>query len=920
MPRITNRPNIPASALRGAELKQDDTKVVSTKSHDIALSTNAGGDWLPDFKLTRREIADPGARTRAVDVPAARLSDVRTGEAFKALLDELLAGNKEWLAPQKQALLDTLPEGERSSYSFINLVGRRNEQFFDEVSRLVDRTGLSGEEAAEARRAVNFAHRDAFRGRSVDFDKADTGGYWSYGHDAPFVHVFEKMLETIPDDDPKRKFIQNQIDFVFTHKYAPHGGVKELDIEKSLELMAIDKESRHVISMTKATETSNAVRYETLQIPESAGGDHAGKFVYRDGDKHFFEGTGDEVPADLTTSLVRTPADTIVFRRKQGNESYRKELRFDWNGNRMLNSDRIDTSWWGHCDIKATIETILADMAGSGGMQEYNAASGVTTDFSRDMQLEALAALLNFNDAYYNTRGGSAARFGTTDFAGARFDDRPSKMTLKTDRGSMNLGIKISKLYQKDDASVAENLDKIFATKIADERNESFAENPDILRVEEGDTNYIDASGRKLDGQTDGYSFNAQGYAVESKTSFTIDPKATSGERVLIGNELKDINSRRVERVYFDPATQNVIKVETQFIEEDGKYVAKEGRETVVGKLRGMELGREMQAGDDVKGKMALFEKAVKEGGKIATDSDTREQVWNGEVHSLRMNTEWRSDDGKWERVGVHVNATFGNNKVGTLLHKLDDNGKIVDTLELKAAVDFYWRDRPRVAPLISERGNWYVNRAMYDRGVVALGDDQNTSLAAVQDMTDLIYLGLKAKDKQKVFTIVHEGKRFVYDDEATWQDDVKKLKGEAPIDGGDGGTPPPAGRVRVTRQPSLAVPDNDPAGVSDKVTVDATGKVKDLQIEIDLKHTYVGDLNVALVSPDGTEVLLHKRGGRSRDDIVGTYGDDLTSFDRLDALVGKAAAGDWTLKVTDLAGRDVGTLVSWALSVETED
>jgi subtilisin-like proprotein convertase family protein len=913
MPRITNRPFVPASSLRGVELKQDASKVVSTRSHDIQLSTRAGDTWLPDFKVERRQIADPEARPVAVEVSAARLAQVSSGAGFTALLKELLEANKEWLLPERTKLFESLAESERSSFAFHNIVGRRNEQFFDQVAALVGRTGLRGDEAAAARREVNFAHRDAFRGRTIDFDRADTGTYWSYGNDAPFVHVFEKMLAALPENDPKRPFIQNQIDYIFTHKYAPHGGVKELDIERSLELMAIDKASRQVVSMVKGTEASNQVRYETLTVPQSASGPDAGAAVYRDGDKYFLAGSGAPLAAELTDSLVRRPAGDIVFRRKEASESHRADFRYDWNGNRMLNSDRIDTGWWGHCDIKATIETILADMDGSGGVKEFNAASGVTTDFSRALQLEALAGLLNFADGYYNTRGGAQARFGTVDFAGGRFDDRPSKMTLSTDRGSVALNVRIGKLFAKDDPSKAEDLERIFATKLVDDKSESFANNPDILRVEQHDTNFINATGRKVEGQADGYTFNASGLPVESKTSFSLDPGATSGARVLIGSELKDVTSRRLERTYFDPATQNLIQVPTQFVEENGQFVAKEGTERVIGRLRGMELGREMMANDDTAGKLKLLDEAVRSGEKIAADSDVRMEVWNGEVHSVTKRTEWRSDDGRWERVALHVDATFGTNKVGSFLHKLDDNGKIVDTLELKAAVDFYYRDRPRVAPLISERGNWYVNRAMYDRGVVALGGDQMTSVAAVQDLTDLIYLGLKAKDKQQVFTIVHEGKRFVYEDEASWKADVARFSGD-----GTGGGGQPAGAVRVSSTPNLGIPDNDPVGISDKVVIDVAGSVTSIKVELDLKHTWVGDLDVAIVAPDGTEVTLHKRGGRSRHDIVGTYGDDLSAFERLDGLVGTEAKGEWTLKVTDLAGRDVGTLVSWGLSIET--
>ncbi len=131
---------------------------------------------------------------------------------------------------------------------------------------------------------------------------------------------------------------------------------------------------------------------------------------------------------------------------------------------------------------------------------------------------------------------------------------------------------------------------------------------------------------------------------------------------------------------------------------------------------------------------------------------------------------------------------------------------------------------------------------------------------------------------------------------------------------GGTGGT---AGQIVAARQPNLSVPDNDPSGIADTLKVDRDGVVKGVKVDIDLRHTYVGDLDVLLIAPDGTQVKLHARGGRDADDLVGTYGDGLQSNDDLQKLVGKQAKGDWQLKVVDLAGQDVGNLVSWGLKLD---
>ena len=423
------------------------------------------------------------------------------------------------------------------------------------------------------------------------------------------------------------------------------------------------------------------------------------------------------------------------------------------------------------------METILTDMKGSGGVNEFNSASGKTTNYSRADQLEGLASLLNHGDGYVVDGQRRAVTISPSEFAGARFDDRPTSMSVELGGRNLDLQVRVKGLKKGEESL---DLNKTFATKIVDDKMESFTDNPDIKRVERGDTNFIDGSKMTISGTTDGYSFDDMGRPVESKTPFTIDPNAAEGERQLIATNLRDLQSRELERVYFDPTTKEISVVDTQFVKNaEGKFEAKEGDARVMGKMTGVELGREMTGGDDIEGKLELLKEAIRSGDKMATDSDAREEVWNGEVHRIKEETAWRSPDGKWERVDIKVDATFGTNKVGTFLHKLDDEGNIIDTAEVKPAVDFYWKDRPRVSPVVVDRGNVYINKAMTERGVVDLGEGMMSSLGAMRDLNDLVYLGLKSKNNEAAYTIVHEGKRLVYDNKADWEADVKKLGGE---------------------------------------------------------------------------------------------------------------------------------------------
>lgn len=78
-------------------------------------------------------------------------------------------------------------------------------------------------------------------------------------------------------------------------------------------------------------------------------------------------------------------------------------------------------------------------------------------------------------------------------------------------------------------------------------------------------------------------------------------------------------------------------------------------------------------------------------------------------------------------------------------------------------------------------------------------------------------------------------------------------------------------------------------------------------------------EFEIALVAPDGTRVLLEKRGApQLRSDRVVRYGDPADApVPELARLAGKAADGPWRLEVTDLdpGDRDDGALVFARLS-----
>ncbi len=107
-----------------------------------------------------------------------------------------------------------------------------------------------------------------------------------------------------------------------------------------------------------------------------------------------------------------------------------------------------------------------------------------------------------------------------------------------------------------------------------------------------------------------------------------------------------------------------------------------------------------------------------------------------------------------------------------------------------------------------------------------------------------------------------------------------------------------------------LAIPDNDPQGVTSTIHVGGMKSVcLDPQVSVDLtiRHTYRSDLRVVLEDPDGNQVVLANRSGGSADDLV------LSGFG-VGGLGDQGLNGAWKLHVSDLAALDVGTLEAWTL------
>ncbi|SMC62267.1 Proprotein convertase P-domain-containing protein [Kibdelosporangium aridum] len=145
-----------------------------------------------------------------------------------------------------------------------------------------------------------------------------------------------------------------------------------------------------------------------------------------------------------------------------------------------------------------------------------------------------------------------------------------------------------------------------------------------------------------------------------------------------------------------------------------------------------------------------------------------------------------------------------------------------------------------------------------------------------------------------------------------------------------------------------LAIPDNDPTGVTVPIEVSGVGPVSRVTFSIDgtectanpgattvgIDHTFVSDLVGTLRSPSGATATLFSGNGSNGKNMCKVVFDDTAArafrdsksedapytgswrpFQPLEGTVG-ATDGTWTLHVRDAAGRDVGSLRAFSLHV----
>ncbi len=130
----------------------------------------------------------------------------------------------------------------------------------------------------------------------------------------------------------------------------------------------------------------------------------------------------------------------------------------------------------------------------------------------------------------------------------------------------------------------------------------------------------------------------------------------------------------------------------------------------------------------------------------------------------------------------------------------------------------------------------------------------------------------------------------------------------------------------------NVSIPDNNAAGVDSILSVTDVGTVNSVDVQLQISHTWPGDLTATLTHNGTTVTLATRMGGTgcSQDDVNATFQDGgaaitcqatapgitgiINPEQPLSGFASGVLQGDWTLNVSDNAGADTGAITKWCI------
>lgn len=141
------------------------------------------------------------------------------------------------------------------------------------------------------------------------------------------------------------------------------------------------------------------------------------------------------------------------------------------------------------------------------------------------------------------------------------------------------------------------------------------------------------------------------------------------------------------------------------------------------------------------------------------------------------------------------------------------------------------------------------------------------------------------------------------------------RINAHAAVEMAKGSSPTNKPRESLYVEHRIKKPITDLDEISDTISFPWQKNIIEIEISIEIKHTYQGDLSIHLIPPGMSEISLHNRTGGRKDDIIYTF----RSSDKpllFKDLINSFSQGDWTLRIKDNARIDEGILNKWGIAI----
>jgi len=119
--------------------------------------------------------------------------------------------------------------------------------------------------------------------------------------------------------------------------------------------------------------------------------------------------------------------------------------------------------------------------------------------------------------------------------------------------------------------------------------------------------------------------------------------------------------------------------------------------------------------------------------------------------------------------------------------------------------------------------------------------------------------------------------------------------------------------RVQQQNTSAIEIPDYEPQGITSSINITEAGTLRDIQVNLDLEHSFLGDLSIHLIAPNGTVILLQGRTLGRATRLQMTY--SLQTTPMLRQLLNRSISGRWQVRIVDHALLNVGRLRSWQIT-----